>query len=96
MWKTIPDFDKFEISYGGAIRNKKTLKEKNATKRKDGRLVVSLYQNGRQDTKYVKLLIEKLFPQYVPPDDVRLLINKALEKGLMTEEDIEELFDIKM
>lgn len=64
MWKTIDEFDNFEVSECGEIRNRHTLKLKKITI-KNGRPTVHLCQ-GKRKTLYVSRLVaqyycEKLF-----------------------------------
>ena len=52
-WRTVKEFDKFEISDTGIIRNKKTLKEKVLRTQEDGYVVADMYQDSEREKLYV-------------------------------------------
>lgn len=60
-WRTIEYFDNFEVSDTGLIRNRHTLKQKAATRQRNGYVSVSLYQNGDRSTKYVHRIVMESF-----------------------------------
>jgi predicted metal-binding protein len=62
VWSTIKEFNKYEASNLGRIRNKETKKIKNPSIRKrDGYLEVSLQRDGKQYTKTVHRLVAETF-----------------------------------
>ena len=88
-WKQIPGCDNHEINSDGKIRNTKTGTVK------EGRDRAILYEKGKQKTVYVQKVVDECFGgSYVIPDKVQALIDEALEKNLLTQEQINELFDI--
>jgi len=60
-WMIMNNYDNFEISRDGTIRNRKTKKLKVATKKPNGYLSVSIYQDGRRGTYYVHRLVAEHF-----------------------------------
>ena len=62
IWKTVIEFEKYEVSNFGKIRNKETGKVKKVSKRKrDGYYEVSLQKDSKQYTKCIHILVAKTF-----------------------------------
>lgn len=88
QWKQIPGCNNHEVSSDGKIRNTKTGKVK------EGKDRITLYEQGRRKNVYIHKVVDECFGSYVIPDKVQALIDEALEKNLLTQEEISKLFDI--
>ena len=89
QWKQIPGWNNHEVSNDGKIRNTKT------GKIKEGQDRITLYEKGKRKNIYVQKVVDECFGgPYVIPDKVQALIDEALEKNLLTQEQISKLFDI--
>ena len=60
-WETIKDFDNFEISNTGIVRNKINKKEKSQSYNEKGYKRVTFYKNGKNVNKYVHRLVAETF-----------------------------------
>ena len=68
-WRVIDDYENYEVSNLGNIRNMSTGKNLNGTLTNNGYLVVSLYNNGNKTTKYIHRLVAEAFIEN--PDDLK-------------------------
>ena len=88
QWRQIPGWNNHEVSSDGKIRNTKTGKVK------EGQDRITLYEQGKRENVYIHKVVDECFGSYVIPDKVQALIDEALEKNLLTQEEISKLFDI--
>lgn len=80
VWKVIKNFNKYEISPNGNIRNKETLKEiSQKSLDKDGYPTVKLYDNNKTRKKvYVHRLVAETF---IPnPEELKSVGRKDSDK----------------
>ena len=66
IWKTIEEFDKYEVSNTGKVRNKETGKELKPWVINSGYYSVPLYKNGKGNKKTVHRIVAKTF---IPNND---------------------------
>ena len=77
---------------GRIIRNGRPIKKI----KKGNREVVHLYNKGLHKKFYVDELLREYYPQWEPPEGLKIMIDKALKDGRITTQDIKTLYDIEM
>lgn len=61
IWKTIPGYEKYEVSSLGNIRNKRTQKIKSLITSGNGYILVNLYRGNELKQEYVHRVVAKAF-----------------------------------
>jgi len=60
-WKSIKEFDNFEVSNTGIVRNKNTKREKGQSVNERGYKRVTFYKNNKNINKYIHRLVAEAF-----------------------------------